>query len=268
MVSNGASSPVIGLTAYGEHARYSVWDHDAVVLPRTYVDVVLAAGGIPVLLPPLAAAAGAVDRLDGIVLTGGADVGPDRYGAEPHPRACPARPERDAAELAVLNRALHRGVPVLGVCRGVQVLNVALGGTLVQHLPEVVGHHGHNPAPGVFGVTTVTLHPASRVGTAVGRQVDVQCQHHQALDRLADGLVVTGRAADGTIEAVELAGRDFVVGVQWHPEQDATDLRLVTALVVAASAARARLGGQGRSRGGPRHSHRGVDPPGAGRPAG
>jgi len=227
--------PLVGITAYGEHTRYGVWDHDAVLLPRTYPDVVIAAGGVPVLLPPFLESAAAVDRLDAVVLAGGPDVGPDRYGATPHPRTGEPRPERDAAELAVLHRALERGIPVLGVCRGAQVLNVALGGTLVQHVPDAVGHSGHNPSPGVFGTVEVALEPGSRVGAALGADATVRCHHHQALDRLADGLVVTGRAADGLVEAVELAGAPFVVGVQWHPEEDATDVRLMAALVTAAT---------------------------------
>jgi gamma-glutamyl-gamma-aminobutyrate hydrolase PuuD len=227
--------PIIGVTAYGEHARYGVWDHEAVLLPRTYPDVVIAAGGVPVLLPPVPESAGAVDRLDAVVLAGGPDVGPDRYGAAPHPRTGQPRPERDAAELAALHRALERGIPVLGVCRGAQILNVGLGGTLVQHVPDAVGHSGHNPSPGVFGTVQVTLEAGSRVAAALGPEATVRCHHHQALDRLADGLVVTGRAGDGLVEAVELAGSPFVVGVQWHPEEDATDVRLMAELVTAAA---------------------------------
>jgi gamma-glutamyl-gamma-aminobutyrate hydrolase PuuD len=228
-------APIIGITAYGERARYGIWHHDTVLLPRTYPDVVLAAGGVPVLLPPMDAAAEAVDRLDAVVVAGGPDVAPALYGAEPHPLTGRPRAERDAAETAVVRRALERGIPVLGVCRGAQLMNVALGGTLIQHVPDAVGHTGHNPSPGVFGTTTVTLTPGSRVEAAVGSVVSVQCHHHQALDRVADGLVVTGRAADGTVEAVELDSAGFVVGVQWHPEQDATDLRLVSALVKAST---------------------------------
>lgn len=238
-------APIVGITAYGERASYGIWHHDTVLLPRTYPDMVLAAGGVPVLLPPVAAAAAAVDRLDAVVLSGGPDVAPARYGATPHRLTGTPRPDRDAAETAVLHRALERGLPVLGVCRGAQVMNVALGGTLVQHVPDAVGHTGHNPSPGVFGTTDVTLTPASRVGAAIGpvmSVVSVLCHHHQAIDRVADGLVVTGRAADGTVEAVELAGHPFVVGVQWHPEQDATDIRLMAALVAAAS----ERGGQAR----------------------
>jgi gamma-glutamyl-gamma-aminobutyrate hydrolase PuuD len=234
VVSNGSRAPVIGLTAYGERAAFGVWDVEAVLLARTYPDMVAAAGGVPVLLPPRVESAGAVDRLDGVVLSGGADIGADRYGALPHPRNGAPRPERDDAELAVLERALALGIPVLGVCRGAQLLNVALGGTLAQHLPETVGHTGHNPRPGVFGATEIELDPAGRVGALLGPTVTAQCHHHQAIDRLAEGLVITGRAADGTIEAVELAGHPFVLGVQWHPEQD--DQRLFSALVAAAHA--------------------------------
>jgi len=231
----GTDAPLIGLTAYGERARFGVWNVDATLLPRNYVDMVAGAGGVPVLLPSVPAAAAAVDALDGLIVTGGPDVDPAVYGAEPHPRTGPHRGERDLAELAMVRRALDQGVPVLGVCRGHQVLNVVLGGTLVQHLPDAVGHAGHNPESGVFGTTSVDLDSQSRAGAAVGERVIVRCHHHQAIDRLGDGLVISGRASDGTVEAVELAGRPFVVGVQWHPEQDAADARLFTALVRAAN---------------------------------
>lgn len=236
VVSAGAG-PLVGLSCYGERARFGVWDVDAALLPRDYVDMVAAAGGVPVLLPSTSSAVPAVDALDALVVTGGPDVDPAAYGAPRHPRTGPPRAERDGAELAMLRRALERGIPVLGVCRGLQVLNVALGGTLVQHLPDVVGHAGHNPSPGVFGSTAVELRPDGLAGRAVGSRAAVRCHHHQAIDRLGDGLVVTGRAADGTVEAVELPGLPFVVGVQWHPEQDAADVRLFAALVRAASSA-------------------------------
>ncbi|NMH98174.1 gamma-glutamyl-gamma-aminobutyrate hydrolase family protein [Pseudonocardia acidicola] len=232
--------PLIGLTTYGERARYLVWDHQAALLPRSYVDVVTASGGAPVLLPPVLAAAEAVAALDALILTGGPDIGPGHYGAAPHPEAFTPRPERDATELVILHRALDRGIPVLGVCRGAQLLNVGLGGTLSQHLPEVLGHERHNPAPGVFGPTAVRLTAGSRTAELLGERALVHCHHHQAIDRLGRGLVATGRAEDGTIEAVELAGHRFVVGVQWHPEQDVTDIRLVSALVRAAELAAGR----------------------------
>ena len=224
-------TPLIGITAYGEQAAWGVWEQEAVLLPRTYPDAVLAAGGLPVLLAPRVESADVVERLDAVVLAGGPDVDPARYGAAADPRTGLPRAERDAAELAVLARALELGRPVLAVCRGLQVLNVALGGTLVQHLPDAVGHTGHNPRPGVFGRTDIALHAGSQVATALGAKVIAQCHHHQAIAELADGLVVTGRAPDGTVEAVELAGHPFVMGVQWHPEQD--DPRIFAALVAA-----------------------------------
>ena len=231
-MGSSGSEVLVGITAYGEQAAYGVWNTESVLLPFTYPNSVVAAGGVPVLIPPLVEAAAAVDRLDAVVISGGPDVAPDRYGAQPHPRTGGPRPGRDAAELAVIERAMRRGIPVLAVCRGHQLLDVALGGTLHQHLPDVVGHTGHNVEPGVFATTTVALERGSRVAAALGTTVDGQCHHHQAIDRLAEGLVVTGRAADGTIEAVEHTGHPFVVGVQWHPEQD--DPRLFTALVNAA----------------------------------
>jgi gamma-glutamyl-gamma-aminobutyrate hydrolase PuuD len=224
-------TPLIGITAYGEEAAYGVWKHEAVLLPRTYPDAVLEAGGLPVLLAPRIEIAAVVDRLDGVVLAGGPDVDPARYGAEPGPQTGAPRTQRDAAELAVLGRALELELPVLAVCRGLQVLNVALGGTLVQHVPDRVRHAGHNPRPGVFGRTAIALDAGSRVAAALGSSIVGQCHHHQAIARLAEGLVVTGRAPDGTVEAVELAGHPFVVGVQWHPEQD--DPRIFAALVAA-----------------------------------
>ena len=247
-MGSSASRPLVGVTAYGEEAAYGVWRHETVLLPRTYTDSVIAAGGVPVLLPPRVEAAAAVDRLDAVVLAGGPDVDPARYGADPHPNTGVPRTARDAAELAVLLRALEVGTPVLAVCRGLQMLNIGLGGTLVQHVPDVVGHTGHNPVPGVFGRTEIALDAGSRVGDALGSGITGQCHHHQAIALLAAGLTVTGRAPDGTIEAVELEGHPFVVGVQWHPEQD--DPRIFAALVAAA---RSRLGGddcerQGRAR--------------------
>ncbi len=235
-----AHKPLIGITAYGEPTAYGVWEHEAVLLPRLYTDAVIAAGGLPVLLPPRVEAAAVVDRLDGVVLAGGPDVDPARYGAEADPHTGVPRTERDAAELAVLRRAMELSRPLLAVCRGLQVLNVGLGGTLFQHVPDVVGHTGHNPQPGVFGHTEIALAAGSVVGGALGATVTGRCHHHQAIARLADGLTVTGRAPDGMIEAVELVGRPFLVGVQWHPEQD--DPRIFATLVAAASAAASAAG--------------------------
>ncbi|RSN26915.1 glutamine amidotransferase [Amycolatopsis sp. WAC 04169] len=233
MASN-VSEPLIGLTSYLEPAKFLVWETEAALLHRVYVDGIVAAGGIPVLLPPVSEAH---DRLmsavDGLVLVGGADVDPARYGQEQHATTY-TRPNRDAFEFGLLRSALDGGKPVLGVCRGLQVLSVALGGTLVQHLPETVDSADHQPAPGVFGTTTVRFAEGSRVASILGAETKVPCYHHQAIEKLGDGLVPVGWAADGTIEAAELPGDGFVLGVQWHPEQNPDDIRLFEALVKAA----------------------------------
>jgi putative glutamine amidotransferase len=221
---------VIGLTTYTETASWGVWHTDATLLPRSYVDSVRNAGGIPVLLP--AGDTQALSAVDALVLTGGADVEPQRYGQEPQDKTV-TRPERDAFEFALVKAALDRGLPVLGVCRGMQVLNVALGGSLVQHLPDRVGHSEHQPSPGVYGPSRVTLAAGSRVAGILGVETKCQCYHHQAVDRPGAGLRAVGWAADGTVEAVELPGEDFVIGVQWHPEQDTQEVRLFEALVEA-----------------------------------
>lgn len=226
--------PVIGITTYAERTRFGSWDVDAAVLPGTYPESVARAGGIPVLLPPVGTGfAELVARMDGLVLSGGADVDPARYRQPTHPETTGLRPDRDEYEFALLAEALAVDLPILAVCRGMQMLNTALGGTLRQHLPDTVGHHGHRPAPGVFGDRRVTLHPTSTTAALLGREVTVLCHHHQALDTTADALTVVGTAEDGTIEAVELAGHTFVLGVQWHPEE-AGDPRPFAALVEAA----------------------------------
>jgi gamma-glutamyl-gamma-aminobutyrate hydrolase PuuD len=230
-----SSGPVVGITGYGEIARYVPFEHDTVLLPRTYIDVVTAAGGIPLVLPPIALSGGVVDRLDAVIIAGGPDVHPGRYGAEIGAETVPAREERDEADLAVLRRALEGDVPVLAVCRGHQLLNVALGGTLHQHVPDVVGHVRHSPEPTVYGEIEVRTERDTLVRALIGESARVRCHHHQAVDRLGEGLRISARAEDGIVEAIELAGHRFVVGVQWHPEQDATDLRLVAGLLRAAT---------------------------------
>ncbi|NYI90046.1 anthranilate synthase component 2/putative glutamine amidotransferase [Amycolatopsis endophytica] len=221
----------MGLSTYLEKASWGVWRTDAALLPRSYVDSVVNAGGIPILLP--AGDTQALSAVDALVLTGGADVEPRRYGQEPRAGTV-TRPERDAFEFALAEAALDRGLPVLGVCRGMQVLNVVLGGSLTQHLPDRVGHTEHQPSPGVYGPSRVTLAEGSRVAGILGAETKCQCYHHQAVDQLGEGLRAVGWAADGTVEAVELPGEHFVVGVQWHPEQDTQEVRLFAALVEAA----------------------------------
>ncbi|MER5266489.1 gamma-glutamyl-gamma-aminobutyrate hydrolase family protein [Actinosynnema sp. NPDC002837] len=229
MVSNGSRArPLIGVTTYLERARFGVWDVEAAVLHRDYLDSVVRAAGNPVLLPPVGTwDADSAAFLDGLVLAGGADVDPARYGRPRDPRTGPARPERDEVELSLARAALELDLPLLAVCRGMQVLNVALGGTLVQHVD------GHNPAPGVFEHTGVAVAPGSALAGIVGLATTVFCHHHQALDVLGDGLRVVASAPDGTVEAVELPGARFVLGVQSHPEADTEDDRLFAALVGA-----------------------------------
>ncbi|KIF02296.1 glutamine amidotransferase [Streptomyces sp. RSD-27] len=228
--------PLVGLTTYLAHAQWGEWDLPATVLPAAYADCIQAAGGRTVLLPPDApeAAADVVGRLDAIVLTGGEDVDPALYGAAPHPRTGPPVRERDAWELAVLAAGLARDIPVLGVCRGMQLMNVHAGGTLIQHLPDRVGHHGHNPYPGHFCAHTVATVPGTRIGALLPGTREVATHHHQAVDRLGAGLIVAARATDGTVEAVESTRHRFAVGLQWHPEMG-VDAPVVSALVDAAA---------------------------------
>jgi gamma-glutamyl-gamma-aminobutyrate hydrolase PuuD len=229
-----ASRPLIGITSYLERATFGIWQADCALLTQDYVDSVVRAGGVPVLLPPIGdGATELAARLDALILSGGPDVTPSRYGEEQQSRTEATRPGRDTYEFALLAAALAADLPVLAICRGVQVLNAALGGSLHQHLPDHVGHDGHRPRPGEFGTTSVTLTRGSRVADALGASASVRCHHHQAIDAVAPDLAVTAVAADGTVEAAEHRARAFVVGVQWHPEQNPTDDRLVTALVQA-----------------------------------
>jgi len=233
-----SQKPVIGLTAYAEEARWSHWHKPAVLLPADYAEQVSAAGGVPVLLPPLPGIAAVVDRIDGLLLTGGGDIDPGRYGERPHPATSRVSGPRDAAELELLDAAVAAAKPVLGVCRGLQVVNVARGGTLRQHLPDDAGHTP--AAPGTFGAHPVRVAPGTRLAGILGANgpgAGVPTAHHQAIDRLGDGLVATAWAEDGVIEAVEPSadGDQFLLAVQWHPEAG-SDPRLIEALVAAAKA--------------------------------
>lgn len=232
------SRPVIGISTYVEPARFTVWDLPVALLPYMYVEQVTRAGGQAVLIPPAGDPAELVPRLDGLILAGGGDVDPARYGEAPHPSTSYIRKFRDEGEFGLMRAALEARIPFLGICRGLQVLNVALGGTLHQHLPEVTGHTGHSPAPGEFGHLPVHPVPGSRVARALGGGPrTVPHYHHQAADRLGEGLTVTATADDGVIEAVELDSHPFVVAVQWHPEA-ADDCLLFEALVGACRAGR------------------------------
>ncbi|GAA5062990.1 gamma-glutamyl-gamma-aminobutyrate hydrolase family protein [Nocardia callitridis] len=235
--------PVIGLPTYRERTRFGSWDVESAVLHESYVDMVVRAGGIPVLLPPSGTAfVELVDRLDGLILTGGADVEPGRYGGRGDESLGYTRPDRDNSEFELLRLARAAGLPILAICRGLQVLNVALGGTLIEHLPDVVGHTEHSGGPGDFTANQVRTVAGSKLAAITGAELTVYCHHHQAIAALAEGLVVTASATDGTIEAVELATEPFLLGVQWHPEADATDTRLMRALVLAAHTYRAERG--------------------------
>jgi gamma-glutamyl-gamma-aminobutyrate hydrolase PuuD len=204
------------------------------LLPRNYADKVAAAGGAPVLLPPVSGIEAAVNGLDALIISGGPDIDPARYGEQAGPQTTVIRPARDAAEVALFGAALESGVPVLGICRGLQVMNVALGGTLIQHLPDAVGHEGHSPTPGTMAEHKVTISsgPSRLAGVFGPGTFSVPTHHHQGIARLADGLTATAWAEDGTIEAIELDGAAFVVGVQWHPEAG-EELALFKALMEA-----------------------------------
>ncbi|MFG1883163.1 gamma-glutamyl-gamma-aminobutyrate hydrolase family protein [Micromonospora sp. NPDC049102] len=224
--------PLIGVSAYVEPVDWAVWRGvRAVLVPAAYVRAVTAAGGRAVVLPPDDCDADVLAVLDGLLLAGGADVGPVRYGQQPHPRT-EDRPDRDAGELTLLTAALAAHLPVLGVCRGMQLLAVAYGGTLHQHLPDVLGSEAHRPAPGVYGTHPVRFAPGSLAARTMAGAEQVNSYHHQAV-ATPGRLAVTGWAGDGVIEAVEDPGRPFVLGVQWHPENE-PDPRPITALVRAA----------------------------------
>jgi putative glutamine amidotransferase len=232
------SSPVIGLCTALEHARWSVWDTEAVLLPRSYVDAVQRAGGIALLLPPDPAAVDDPDRLldlvDALLLAGGADIDPAAYGAEPHPETVGTVPERDAFELALTRRAIERDMPFLGICRGMQVMNVAHGGTLNQHLPDDYGHEDHRRSLGTFDNADhdVRLAPGSLAARVAREQVHgTKSHHHQGVERIGEGLEVTGWATlDDLPEAIESPANRFALGVQWHPEADETS-PLIASLV-------------------------------------
>lgn len=237
-----APGPVVGLTSYREQVKTGVWDIPAAYLPADYFEGVIRAGGVAVLLPPqpVESADRALDSLDALVITGGYDLDPGSYGQQAHPTTDQPRTDRDAREFALLQGALRRGLPVLGICRGAQVLNVACGGTLHQHLPDVLGHNGHRAGNGVFTRLPVQTKPNTKLAAVVGESLDAPCYHHQAIDKVGDGLVVSAGDEDGVVEGVELPGDAFVLAVQWHPEKSLDDLRLFTALVDAARTYRAR----------------------------
>lgn len=234
------AKPIIGLTTYLEQSQTGVWDVPASFLPKVYFEAVTRAGGIAVLLPPQpvdAQIAGQVlDGLDGLIITGGKDVNPERYGQERHPETDEPRLDRDEWEDYLLTAAIDRDLPFLGICRGAQMLNITRGGSLHQHLPEALGSDRYRVADAVFGVNEVGVEAGTTLASVLGGvdPINVKSYHHQSIDEVGRGLVVTSRSDDGTVQAVELEGATFAVAVQWHPEQD-DDLRLFEGLVSAAA---------------------------------
>jgi gamma-glutamyl-gamma-aminobutyrate hydrolase PuuD len=223
--------PVIGITSYAQDARWGVWHLPAALVPLAYVDAIETAGGRAVVIPPAEEdVEETLDTLDGIVFSGGSDVDPAHYGAEAHSQTDTPQTRRDAGEMALLRAALERDMPTLAICRGIQLLNVARGGDLIQHLPEAVGTDVHKQVPGEFAVHPVEVKEGSRLAAIVGAGPAVTSHHHQALGRVGDGLVESAWAEDGTLEAVEDPSLRFAVGVQWHPEAG-EDAALFDALV-------------------------------------
>jgi putative glutamine amidotransferase len=233
-----ASRPVVGLTTYLEQVQTGGWGFQAGYVPAPYIEGVIMAGAGALLLPPQPTDGETVscvlNSLHALVLTGGYDLDPASYGQRPHPTTDEPRTDRDAWEFALLRGALDRGLPVLGICRGAQVLNAAFGGTLHQHLPDVLGHSRHRAGDGVFTRLPVRTVPGTRLAELMGESADASCLHHQAIDKVGDGLVVSAWDADGVVEGLELPGDGFVLAVQWHPERTLDDLRLFKAVVDAA----------------------------------
>jgi putative glutamine amidotransferase len=235
----GSEAPAIGICAAVERVSWGVWDsYEVTLVPRSYVRCVQKAGGIAIELPPDEAAVSEpdllLDRVDALILAGGADIDPANYGAEPHPETKGTWPDRDRFELALARRALERDLPVLGICRGMQLLNVALGGTLVQHLPDAM-REAHRTVAGTFSKHHIRLEPESLACTAASVEgFIVWSHHHQGVDQLGEGLKVTGWSAEDDLpEAIELPGKRFALGVIWHPEED-EESRVISALVEAA----------------------------------
>jgi gamma-glutamyl-gamma-aminobutyrate hydrolase PuuD len=231
--------PLIGLTSYAEPARWAVWEGKAAVVGWVYVDAIHRAGGRTLIIPPTDHGLDeTLDSLDGLVLAGGQDLDPSIYDATPHEETQPPHPERDRAEIDLIRGAAERNLPILAICRGMQVLNTARGGSLIQHLPEHLGSETHREVVGVFSEHPVEIAAGSLLEGILGPMAPVMSHHHQAADAVGEGLVPVAWADDGTIEALEDPARDFVLGVQWHPEEG-EDLALFDALVAAAHAYRA-----------------------------
>jgi putative glutamine amidotransferase len=233
---------LIGVCAAVEPASFGVWKEEAaVLLPLSYARAIHGAGGMVAMLPPDRRAsedpAELLDKLDALVLAGGADIDAESQGVVPHPETVGTNPDRDRFEIALAPGALDRGIPLLGVCRGMQVLNVACGGTLDQHIPERLGHQRHRPVPGSWAEHEVRIEPGSLTAAAAGTEhLTVKSHHHQGVDRIGESLAPSAWATDDeSVEAVESSDGAFVLGVLWHPEEDPADAIIAT-LVSTASA--------------------------------
>lgn len=241
-----ASKPLIGLTTYRQRSQTGVWDLDAAFLPSAYFDAVNRAGGVAVLIPPQLVSADDAKRilsgLDGLIVSGGRDVDPALYGQVPGEHTDKPDQKRDALELELYEVAIANKIPFLGICRGQQVLNVKLGGTLVQHLPDVVGSTKYQLGNGEYTIAQIEVSPNTLLSGALGGDSTVTgaLYHHQGIDQLGDGLTVVAKSEDGIIEAVELSNHPFGLAVQWHPEHTAEDIRLFEALVAAANTYRSK----------------------------
>jgi len=234
--------PLIGVCAAVERAAFGVWeDEPAVLLPLSYARAIHGAGGMLAMLPPDRRAteepSEILDRIDALVLGGGADIDPESQGVEAHPETIGSNPDRDRFEIALAREALERGMPLLGVCRGMQILNVACGGTLDQHIPDRLGHERHRPVPGSWAEHEVRVEPGSLAARAAGAErLTVKSHHHQGVDSIPKPLIPTAWATDdGSVEAIESTDGDFVIGILWHPEEDPED-RVIPSLVSRASA--------------------------------
>ena len=226
--------PVVGITTYLTRAAFGAWDLDAALVPAAYVRSIVRAGGVPLLVPPGAAAEEALDALDGLVFSGGSDLDPELYGEAAHAATVGVVRERDDFELLLMRAALARDLPLLAICRGSQVLNVALGGDLEQHVPDRIAADTHKETPGVFSEHGVEVIDGTKLASIVGGHIDVKSHHHQGYGKLGIGLREAARAPDGTVEALEDPNRRFTLGVLWHPEEG-EDLALFEALVAEAA---------------------------------
>jgi len=235
--------PVVGITSYVTEAQFGAWSLESALVPYDYVRAVERSGGRALLVPPSDdGIEETLDVLDGLIFSGGSDLDPELYGQEAHPQTVGVVPKRDRAELALLQAALARDLPVLAICRGSQVMNVALGGDLIQHLPDLVGHDDHKEVAGEYSEHTVAVEPDTRLAELIGSATHVKSHHHQGHARLGAGLRAVAHDEDGGIEALEVEGKRFALGVLWHPEAG-EDARLFEALVEEARRYRERQAG-------------------------